>query len=135
MKGDFTRNTFNPRKHYRGVLMQQGRVQLDADWNENLDILLNRIETETIDVIGYCGVPIHDAGFGILTTMTPALTAGDFGLSKGRAYVDGILVENDADVAFSQQPHILPKPGPKITTSGVYLALSGCVAATYYRAG
>ena len=122
MKGDFTRNTFNPRKHYRGVLMQQGRVQLDADWNENLDILLNRIETETIDVIGYCGVPIHDAGFGILTTMTPALTAGDFGLSKGRAYVDGILVENDADVAFSQQPHILPKPGPKITTSGVYLA-------------
>lgn len=69
MKGDFTRNTFNPRKHYRGVLMQQGRVQLDADWNENLDILLNRIETETIDVIGYCGVPIHDAGFGVLTTM------------------------------------------------------------------
>ncbi len=121
MKGDFTRNTFNPRKHYRGVLMQQGRVQLDADWNENLDILLTRIETETIDVIGYCGVPIHDAGFGILTTMTPALTAGDFGLSKGRAYVDGILVENDVDVAFSQQPHILPKPGPKITASGVYL--------------
>ncbi len=121
MKGDFTRTTFNPRKHYRGVLMQQGRVQLDADWNENLDILLSRIETETIDVIGYCGVPIHDAGFGILNTMSPALTAGDFGLSKGRAYVDGILVENDADVAFSQQPHILPKPGPKITTSGVYL--------------
>jgi hypothetical protein len=121
MKGDFTRNTFNPRKHYRGVLMQQGRVQLDADWNENLDILLNRIETETIDVIGYCGVPIHDAGFGILETMSPALTSGDFGLSKGRAYVDGILLENDVDVAFSQQPHILPKPGPKITTSGVYL--------------
>jgi hypothetical protein len=121
MKGDFTRNTFNPKKHYRGVLMQQGRVQLDADWNENLDILLNRIETETIDVIGVCGVPIHDAGFGILTTMTPALTAGDFGLSKGRAYVDGILVENDTDVAFSQQPYVLPKPGPKITASGVYL--------------
>jgi hypothetical protein len=121
MKGDFTRNTFDPKKHYRGVLMQQGRVQLDADWNENLDILLNRIETETIDVIGVCGVPIHDAGFGILTTMTPALTAGDFGLSKGRAYVDGILVENDTDVAFSQQPFVLPKPSPKITASGVYL--------------
>jgi hypothetical protein len=121
MKGDFTRNTFNPRKHYRGVLMQQGRVQLDADWNENLAILLNRIETETIDVIGVCGVPKHNKGFGILTSMTPALTAGDFGLSKGRAYVDGILVENDVDVAFSQQPHILPKPGPKITASGVYM--------------
>ena len=121
MKGDFTRNTFDPRKHYRGVLMQQGRVQLDADWNENLDILLHRIETETIDVIGVCGVPVHDAGFGVLTTMTPALTAGDFGLSKGRAYVDGIMVENEADVAFSQQPHILPIPGEKITTGGIYL--------------
>jgi hypothetical protein len=121
MKGDFTRNTFDPKKHYRGVLMQQGRVQLDADWNENLDILLHRIETETIDVIGVCGVPIHDAGFGILTTMTPALTAGDFGLSKGRAYTDGILVENESDVAFSQQPFVLPNPSPKITASGVYL--------------
>jgi len=121
MKGDFTRNTFNPKKHYRGVLMQQGRVQLDADWNENLNILLNRIETETIDVIGVSGVPVHDAGFGILTTLTPALTPGDFGLSQGRAYVDGVLVENDTDVAFSQQPYVLPRPSPKISASGIYM--------------
>ena len=30
MKGDFTRITFNPTKHFSRVLMQQGRVQLDA---------------------------------------------------------------------------------------------------------
>ena len=30
MKGDFTRNTFDPTKHYSQVLMQQGRVQLDS---------------------------------------------------------------------------------------------------------
>jgi hypothetical protein len=33
MKGDFTRNTFVPSKSFSRVLMQQGRVQLDADWN------------------------------------------------------------------------------------------------------
>ena len=38
MKGDFSRDTFNPRKHYAGVLMQQGRVQIDADWNEQQSI-------------------------------------------------------------------------------------------------
>ena len=38
LKGDFTRNTFKKEKHYSGVRMQQGRVQLDADWNEQVDI-------------------------------------------------------------------------------------------------
>ena len=63
MKGDFTRSTFRPDKHYSGVRMQQGRVQLDADWNEQIDIAAHRAETETIDVIGGCGAPMHDAGF------------------------------------------------------------------------
>ena len=34
MRGDFTRDSFDRRHHYTRVLMQQGRVQLDADWNE-----------------------------------------------------------------------------------------------------
>ena len=34
MKADLTRNTFHPFRHFTQVLMQQGRVQLDADWNE-----------------------------------------------------------------------------------------------------
>ena len=38
MPGDYSRKTFDRKKHYRGVLMQQGRVQLDADWNEQLAI-------------------------------------------------------------------------------------------------
>ena len=41
MKGDFTRNTFDPDKHFLRVLMQQGRVQLDSDWNEQAAILLH----------------------------------------------------------------------------------------------
>ncbi|HMQ56354.1 MAG TPA: DUF6519 domain-containing protein, partial [Anaerolineae bacterium] len=34
MKGDFTRSTFRSEHHYSSVRMQQGRVQLDSDWNE-----------------------------------------------------------------------------------------------------
>ena len=34
MAEDITRSTFNPAKHYSGVRQQQGRVSLDADWNE-----------------------------------------------------------------------------------------------------
>ena len=39
MRGDFSRDTFDPVKHFSRVLQQQGRVQLDADWNEQTAIL------------------------------------------------------------------------------------------------
>jgi hypothetical protein len=91
MKGDFSRQTFDPTKRYSGVLMQQGRVQLDADWNEQGDIQRYHFETEGTDVIGGCGAPIDSAGFQV-TTDGQALFIG-----AGRYYVDGILVENDID--------------------------------------
>ena len=34
MKGDFSKDTFDAKKHFHEVLMQQGRVLLDSDWNE-----------------------------------------------------------------------------------------------------
>ena len=34
MKGDLSRRTFNPAQHFAGVLNQQGRVEVDSDWNE-----------------------------------------------------------------------------------------------------
>jgi hypothetical protein len=98
MKGDFSRQTFAARRHYSGVLMQQGRVQLDADWNEQVDITRHRDETEAIDVIGGCGAPIHAAGFEI-TTDGKTLSIG-----RGRYYVDGLLAENDAGkIAYEEQ--------------------------------
>ena len=57
MSGDHTRFTFDPLKRYSGVLMQQGRVQLDSDWNEEIDILRRRIRTTTLDILGPLGVP------------------------------------------------------------------------------
>ena len=92
MKGDFTRSTFRPDKHYGSVRMQQGRVQLDADWNEELDIIAHVEDTTRIDLIGTCGVPKTNPGFGI--DVTPDGT--DLTISSGRLYADGILCELDA---------------------------------------
>ena len=49
MKGDFTRDTFKPENHYGQVLMQQGRVQIDADSNEQGAIVAHRDETTIAD--------------------------------------------------------------------------------------
>ena len=38
MRGDFSRVSFRPENHFSGVLLQQGRVQLDAEFNEHVDI-------------------------------------------------------------------------------------------------
>lgn len=62
MKSDLSRNTDDRKKHYRAVIKQQGRVDVDADWNEQQAINLRRIEVEANDVIGGCGAPLHDSG-------------------------------------------------------------------------
>jgi hypothetical protein len=93
MKGDFSRQTFDPKKHYSAVLMQQGRVQVDADWNEQQAINQDRIETEAKDVIGKCGAPKSEPGFKIDIKDDTNLK-----IDKGRYYVDGILCEHEADV-------------------------------------
>jgi hypothetical protein len=91
MPGDYSRKTFDGRKHYVGVLMQQGRVQLDADWNEQQRIGRYRDETEARDVIGSCGAPLSGGGYGI-----SSLDDGrDLRISPGRIYVDGLLCENE----------------------------------------
>ncbi len=63
MKGDFSRFTFDQSKHYNGVLMQQGRVQLDADWNELVEIVSHRLDIQAADLIGTSGAPKSDPGF------------------------------------------------------------------------
>lgn len=61
MKGDFTRLTFDKKKHYRGVLMQQGRVQLDSDWNEQVQIAEYRYSTFFGDLVGQSGAPAENS--------------------------------------------------------------------------
>ena len=71
MKGDFTRFTYRAGRHYSGVRLQQGRVQLDADWNEQVDIQTHRDETTAGDLIGHHGAPMQGGGFRIAATFYP----------------------------------------------------------------
>jgi hypothetical protein len=117
MKGDFTRSTFKPEKQYSGVRMQQGRVQLDADWNEHIDISSHRINTGARDSIGPCGAPQDGGGFKI----DPTSDYKNLTISHGRIYVDGIMCENYRDIDITEQddlPGVSQLPGDK----GVYLA-------------
>lgn len=89
MSGDYSRKRFNPEKLYQGVLRQQGRVDLDADWNEYVDLQDRRWRAETIDVVGRCGVPAETPeGFKI------EVSGGELTVGPGRMYVDGYLAEN-----------------------------------------
>jgi hypothetical protein len=116
MKGDFTRDTFDRKKHYNRVRMQQGRVQMDADWNEQADIEAHRDQVTTRDVIGPCGGPLHEAGFSI----QPTPDGTDLEIGAGRYYVDGILSENEEGVLFTAQPDL---PGEELPSDGgTYLA-------------
>lgn len=57
MNGDISRVTFDPLKHFTGVVTQQGRVQVDADENEQQAILLHFLRTLAADLIGQHGGP------------------------------------------------------------------------------
>jgi hypothetical protein len=102
MSFDSSRFTFDPWKNFSGVVMQQGRVQLDSDWNEWLAEFVRRIRAGTLDTLGRAVVPMTTpAGFQI----TPGQgSAGNLsiGIGIGRMYVDGLLAEN----------HGLPAPDP-----------------------
>lgn len=136
MKGDFTRFSFDRRAHYSGVRLQQGRVTLDADWNEQLDIASHRTETECLDTIGASGMPIGHDGFRAVASAA-ALTAaeaarpgnqgapapagvGDFLITAGRGYVAGWLVENERILRYLAQPDFPGAPAP--ADAGIYIA-------------
>jgi len=117
MKADFTRFTFRPTKHYRTVRMQQGRVQTDADWNEQQDILNHRIETETVDTLGRSAGPIDDAGFELTAS------GKNVHISAGRYYVDGLLCENPGKGSAVPQPDLPDNASPVMPAKASVLPL------------
>lgn len=111
MKSDLSRDTFDPAKHLTRVIMQQGKVTLDADHNEQVSILLHYLWTLAGDVLGSAAAP--KAGGGFVLSPVPGGSDGFFGIGKGRYYVDGILVENEADTTYAQQAdYPLPDDDP-----------------------
>ena len=117
MKADLTRSTDKQDQHYRAVRMQQGRVQLDADWNEQQDILNRRIESETVDTLGHSGGPLANPGF-LLTG-----NGKNIGIGVGRYYVEGLLCENANPVTAISQPHLPGNASPVLPANATLLQL------------
>ncbi|MFE9834182.1 DUF6519 domain-containing protein [Streptomyces sp. NPDC005551] len=100
MHGDFSRITFDPARRFSSVLSQQGRVQLDAEINEQSAILLHYVRTLAADLLGPAAYPPDkDAlgGFGV-----DGFDGGTFSVAPGRMYVDGLLCECDGTDYWDQ---------------------------------
>ena len=126
MKGDFSRNSFNPTNHFARVLMQQGRVTVDADWNEEQAIREHRLRSVIADIIGRHGGPgdsfkivgcVDEMGKiprnddGTVKECGADQPDDDFLIYVGHYYVNGILCENEQLVGYKSQPDY-PEPIP-----------------------
>jgi hypothetical protein len=116
MKGDFSRLVRFPGA--TRVLSQQGRVQLDADWNELVAILVERTREGTRDLIGAHGGPQGTLGYAIQVAASAppgmAIARGDFGIAGGTYYVEGWACRTGS-VPYTAQPDL---PGAAPLTSG-----------------
>jgi hypothetical protein len=131
MSGDYSRWSFDSRRHFGAVLMQQGRVQTDSDWNEWAQTLLRRLQAGSLDGVGRAVVPRETPD-----AFKVEAAGGTFTIGRGRIYVDGLLVENHgeaplewdprlaeprgtAPTPYASQPH-LPEP-PALPANGPHL--------------
>jgi len=118
MSGDYSRRRFDPNNDYSAVLMQQGRVQLDADWNEWAEALDRRQRAETIDTLGVQAKP-GIRGVAVVSPQTPdafkihILTDGKLAIGVGRMYVDGLLAENHGEGKLEFDPVLAEQRGTK----------------------
>ena len=151
MNGDLSRVTFDQLKHYTRVVTQQGRVQLDADANEQIAILLHYLQTLAADLIGPHGGPAdiiqggalerRNNGFAIIGARAefidkdPIIGAAEkaelkkladaaksqFLIASGRYYVDGWLCENETNIPYNRQPDNPLRKEETVLDPGSYL--------------
>lgn len=115
MKGDFSRITFDPDRDYSGVLLQQGRVQLDADWNEQGAIVTAALRMLARDLLGpHCG---SDHGFRLRPD--PDSGGPELSIGVGWYYVDGIRCENRVPITITAQPGYPFGPDDELTKGGI----------------
>jgi hypothetical protein len=104
--------------------MQQGRVQLDADWNEWLSELFRRTQAGTLDILGRA---VYPATTPYAFQITASSSGGNnvLTIGPGRMYVDGLLAENHGDPAAAVWDPALaeisntPQPPPATETGAI----------------
>ena len=105
MKGDFSRDTFRPARRYTSVRLQQGRVLLDSDWNEQAAIREHAERARFEEVVGGSGVP-DEGGLAVRFGED-----GTLELTAGRAYAGGLLCELEEPTPLAKLTD-LPAPAP-----------------------
>ncbi|MDT7778841.1 MAG: hypothetical protein QOC99_1353 [Acidobacteriota bacterium] len=103
---DITRLLIQPRKHYVGARMQQGRTVIDADFNEGATLGDEERRRALLDIVGPTGSP--DEGFaaaleiGDQVTIQPVSFNGEppvntlnYRISPGSMYVAGLRFEHE----------------------------------------
>jgi hypothetical protein len=124
MSFDNSRFPFNPWSDFSGVVMQQGRVQLDSDWNEWLAELSRRIQAGTLDTMGRAVYPATTP-YAFLITASASGGTNTLTVGPGRMYVDGLLAENHGDPNAAQWDPALaelsgsPQPPPATETAAI----------------
>src|SRR5579864_1198507 len=119
LHADFTDfRTFNDKKAYVGVLLQQGRVQLDADWNEQTDGIIHAGQVFRIFTFEFDP-----------TAVQPVVAPG---------IVGGLAVGAQPDGTFGgdQGISLVVEPGLALTAFGaeiVYAPFSGDVMPDVFR--
>ena len=97
MGSDRARISYDERQQYRSVVMQQGRVTLEADWNESQVISAEESRKDLLDIIGPAGTP--DNGYAV-TFPAPGF---DFQVGAGTMYVGGLRAYLPQSILYSQQ--------------------------------
>lgn len=120
MRGDFS--LLRPDlSDYSLVLMQQGRVLVESDWNAAMTTLISTQRTLAADLIGPHGGPAPIPGFRPSRINNDD---ADLALGAGVYYVDGIRCELPADLDklhWSQQPYPIALKPPELPTGVAYL--------------
>jgi len=117
VKGDFSSFNFKPGSNYLSVLKQQGRVDLDSDWNEQTEIWNERRRQLICDILGYLAVPLcpnkitADNSSALRIDNFSRGPGGiiDFSIGRGIAYVGGYLCLFENEMMLRAQPDC-PEP-------------------------
>lgn len=109
MSSDRARVSYDPGRHWRGVINQQGRVTLEADWNEAAAIAAESERAQLVDVVGPSGTP--DDGYRVDVAGT-----GDLTIRHGTMYVGGERMLLDGDLDYADQPDWVDNAGDPLWT-------------------
>lgn len=102
MPADISRDSFDARKGYASVLLQQGRLLTDADWNEQAAIMQHALRLLSRDLFGAHAVPPHAPADSFRIDAVACSMGRIHGrLLAGRYWVDGVPFEAQAPSAFA----------------------------------